>query len=1133
MIIYDNFYAEITGNKITNVRTGIQTGNNYLSAGIFAPSISNNTVSAYVKGVYFNLQYGSASTFTVSGNTITQANATVSPVYNVGLLIQSIQSAVQAVIQGNNVSGFLYGVEFAGNDTTNTVTVQGGTLNDNTYGVWDTNNDYFYPANYNTTAALDDVAITNSTTAGVWVDSTSGNSSGQFNTTDTTTLAVTDGTSIKGGPVGLLVDGALSLASLQQSALSGNTTGVSIENGGALTSATQNFITGNTTGIAVASGAGTIGRIFDNDLSGNTTLAIANSSGVLIDASGNWWGSATSAGVQAEFSGLVDYTPFLVSGTDTDTATSGFQGDFSVLDVDAASAQDGTTGRIQEGVDDITAGGTVNVLAGTYAENVNIAKNLTLAGVAGNPTAAVVHPSTNAGDGVTIVAPATIVTVQDLEFTGANNGINASGLTTLNLSGLTLIGNTAGGTISNVNTVNETPSSGSTPTNVIATGLSFVSDLNQAVSISGILNFVVNGGSGSDTFNITPSVGTTFTVHGNNPTPPASPGDALTVPSGGTLTDTFSPGAGYSGTWTFAGANPVNFDGIETLTSSADLSISAVGPAAPVAGDPNGFNYTLTVTNNGPSDSTGGFTVTDTLPAGETFQAAGSTPGAGVSGQTITYTNSTGLANGATETFTIHVTVSADLASGTPLQDSAAVVLAAGATIDPNPNNNTSSSVNSTVATSADVVVTQTGPATVTAGTDATYTITTTNNGSSDALGVTTSDAAPVGTTFVSFVQNTGPANGGTLAAGESETFTLVVLVNSSDANSSTIVNTANVSTTTTDPNSANNTSTVNSVVATSADLVVTETGPATVIVGGDVTYTLIVTNNGPSDAQNVMLNVTLPAGETFVSASAGGGSGTSYSSGSLGTLAAGADLSVTVVAAVSRGAVGGSTLTNTATVSSSASDPNGANNTFSFSSTVEPQQPQVSVAFGPFGEVVEMVSSSGQLTQFDVFGAHQLGTGGVRSASVTFGPNGEVLEVVGFNGILTQFDASGHHQLGGMGVESATVAFGPGGEVLEVVLIDGSVRQFSNNGVQVLGTGGVASASITFGPGGAVVEILSTTGVLTQFTSTGPQQLGGAGVESVSVAFTSTGEVLDIIFSDGTTDQFDMFGLHRLGMVS
>ncbi len=110
------------------MRTGIQTGNNYLSAGTYVPSISNNSVSAYVKGVYLNLQYNSASAFTISDDTITQADSTVSPAYNVGLLVQSIQASAQSDIQGNDVSGFLYGVEFAGNNTPNTVTVQGGTL---------------------------------------------------------------------------------------------------------------------------------------------------------------------------------------------------------------------------------------------------------------------------------------------------------------------------------------------------------------------------------------------------------------------------------------------------------------------------------------------------------------------------------------------------------------------------------------------------------------------------------------------------------------------------------------------------------------------------------------------------------------------------------------------------------------------------------------------------------------------------------------------------------------------------------------------------------------------------------------------------------------------------------------------
>ena len=96
-----------------------------------------------------------------------------------------------------------------------------------------------------------------------------------------------------------------------------------------------------------------------------------------------------------------------------------------------------------------------------------------------------------------------------------------------------------------------------------------------------------------------------------------------------------------------------------------------------------------------------------------------------------------------------------------------------------------------------------------------------------------------------------------------------------------------------------------------------TKTGPATVVAGTQVTYTLSLTNNGPAAAQSVSLSDTLPAGETFVSASTGTGSGTSYSSGSLGTLAAGASTTITLVAAVSPSAVNGTVLTNSASATS------------------------------------------------------------------------------------------------------------------------------------------------------------------------------------------------------------------------
>ena len=52
-----------------------------------------------------------------------------------------------------------------------------------------------------------------------------------------------------------------------------------------------------------------------------------------------------------------------------------------------------------------------------------------------------------------------------------------------------------------------------------------------------------------------------------------------------------------------------------------------------------------------------------------------------------------------------------------------------------------------------------------------------------------------------------------------------------------------------------------------SADLSIVKSGPATVVAGGSVSYSLVVANNGPSDAANLSVTDTLPAGVTFVSA--------------------------------------------------------------------------------------------------------------------------------------------------------------------------------------------------------------------------------------------------------------------------
>src|SRR5206468_7856787 len=99
------------------------------------------------------------------------------------------------------------------------------------------------------------------------------------------------------------------------------------------------------------------------------------------------------------------------------------------------------------------------------------------------------------------------------------------------------------------------------------------------------------------------------------------------------------------------------------------------------------------------------------------------------------------------------------------------------------------------------------------------------------------------------------------------QTFTMIVHVNASAAAGSTITNRADVSSTTADSNTGNNSSTATTTVATSADVSVTKTdSPDPVTAGQNLTYTIIVTNNGPSDAQGVSLTDTIPANTTFVS---------------------------------------------------------------------------------------------------------------------------------------------------------------------------------------------------------------------------------------------------------------------------
>jgi uncharacterized repeat protein (TIGR01451 family) len=124
----------------------------------------------------------------------------------------------------------------------------------------------------------------------------------------------------------------------------------------------------------------------------------------------------------------------------------------------------------------------------------------------------------------------------------------------------------------------------------------------------------------------------------------------------------------------------------------------------------------------------------------------------------------------------------------------------------------------------------------------------------------------------------------------------------------------------------------------TGADLSVTKSdGVAAVTAGDSVTYTVVVSNTGPSQATGVILTDTWPTGFNRTSLSCTPTTGTSTGNGnftcSLGTIAP--NTSITVTANYTVPATTTESQTNTVSVTSSTTDPTPGNNTASDTNTV------------------------------------------------------------------------------------------------------------------------------------------------------------------------------------------------------
>ena len=121
-----------------------------------------------------------------------------------------------------------------------------------------------------------------------------------------------------------------------------------------------------------------------------------------------------------------------------------------------------------------------------------------------------------------------------------------------------------------------------------------------------------------------------------------------------------------------------------------------------------------------------------------------------------------------------------------------------------------------------------------------------------------------------------------------------------------------------------------------SADLVVTKQASAAQVVAGDsFTYTIQLTNAGPFDAKNVVLNDPAPNGVTFTSCSSTAGNCTVSSGGAslnLASLLNGGSVTFTIQATLDFSVADGTNVINTASATSSTLDPNAGNNSGSAS---------------------------------------------------------------------------------------------------------------------------------------------------------------------------------------------------------
>ena len=391
------------------------------------------------------------------------------------------------------------------------------------------------------------------------------------------------------------------------------------------------------------------------------------------------------------------------------------------------------------------------------------------------------------------------------------------------------------------------------------------------------------------------------------------------------------------------------------FSTSPEVEIVKTADAAQVdAGRPIGF--TLTVFNPG-TGAAQGVKLSDPLPANSGLSWSIDAQGAGWGGTCSISAGvlSCGGASGVTvpagttqaaSTFTVHITSPTTAATGGGCPGGSGVVDNTGEVTTSNAGSGQSSASTCVAGPAVEIVKTP-DQAQVTVGEPIGFTLTVSNDGTGDARDVTLTDVLPTnaGLSWSIAAQGAGWAGscgiaGGVLTCGPvtvphgtsqaSSTFTVHITSPTTAATggdcpgSGMVDNTGEVTTS----NAGSDQSSASTCVQALVDVAVSKTGsPATQELGqGNITWTIVVTNNGPDTDTNVTVSDPMPAGNTYVSSSTTQGTctGGAILTCDIGTMAMGAQVTITLVTTPS--ATG--TQTNTVTVSGSRPETNTANNT-------------------------------------------------------------------------------------------------------------------------------------------------------------------------------------------------------------